>query len=213
MYTSMMVLALSTLNASVASESPTWRTDYAAARKEAAATQKPMAVFVGSGSKGWEKLSQKGHLTAAAQKALASAYIPVYVNNATAEGKRLAAALELPAGLGIVISDSTGQLQAFYHEGNLADTALQRYLQKFSDPQRPVLTTETNPPAVQSTYYLVGSMGLQAGCTTCGGGTAMGGCSSCGGCGDMGCSISCGGRHHRMGHRGGRCGGGRRGCR
>jgi hypothetical protein len=47
---------------------------------------------------------------------------------------------------GIVISDSTGKLQAFRHEGNLRDEDLVYYLERFSNADLIVLHTETNPP-------------------------------------------------------------------
>ena len=80
-----------------------------------------------------------------------------------------------------------------------------RRLERYSDPNRVVDTTETNPGRRGHGYYGAGPVG--SGC----GGCEMG--SGCGGCGMSACASCGGGGRHRVGHRGhrgGRCG---RGCR
>jgi hypothetical protein len=44
-----------------------------------------------------------------------------------------------------VLSDRSGNLQAFRHEGDLTDAKLVSYLDRFSDPNLVVKTTVTNP--------------------------------------------------------------------
>ena len=150
MYTSVAILAFSTLCSVSAADALVWRTDYGAAQEHAQAVGKPLAVFVGSGTRGWEKVARGGKLSARATRLLAASYVPVYLNTDTRQGKRLAADLQITKGRGLVLSDATGQLQAFWHEGDLTDAALRGHLKHFADPERAVLVTETNPPAGRS---------------------------------------------------------------
>src|SRR5262249_30804808 len=114
MYTSILMLALSGVapTAEVV-DTPAWVTDYGAARKQAASTNKPLVVVLSPGAKSWEKLSREGTLSSEALKAFKDRYICVFINTATEEGKSLATAFEMPSGLGIVMSDRTGNVQAF----------------------------------------------------------------------------------------------------
>ncbi|HMC64736.1 MAG TPA: hypothetical protein VKI65_07340 [Gemmataceae bacterium] len=127
-------------------EAPNWRTDYGPARNQAQMERRPLAVFVGSGKAGWEKLARDGKLGKDIEGILAANYVCVYVDANTRSGRRLATALEIEEPLGIVISDSGGDYMAFHHEGDLAKPDLERYLKRYSDPSRDVITTETNPP-------------------------------------------------------------------
>jgi hypothetical protein len=145
MFTSAMVLALAGLLEAAHSASPTWMTDYAAAKTHAQKEGKPLAICVGEGKSGWNKLSQNGKLSEEALKVLASEYTCVFVDTKEAAGKELAEALEVNEGLGLVISDRTGELQAFRHEGDLEDGKLLVYLQQFADPDLVVRRTMTNP--------------------------------------------------------------------
>ena len=150
MYTSILLFALTAAPAADLS-TPSWSTDYFAASKQSARARKPLAVVLGSGEAGWDKLDRDGKLTEEAKGLLASKYVCVYVNTDTAEGKRLAKAFEMPNGRGIVISDRTGDVQAFRHEGNLSSRELARSLERYADPDRPVRVTETT--ATQRTSY------------------------------------------------------------
>ena len=55
---------------------------------------------------------------------------------------------------GIVISSSSGKLQAFRHEGELRNEDLARYLRRFSAPNLVILHTETNPPSREEFEYV-----------------------------------------------------------
>ena len=105
--------------------------------------------------------------------------------------------------MGIAISDVTGDKLAFYHEGDLANADLVRYLERYSDPNRVVEFTESNP----GRRHGGGGGGCYGG--GCGGGGCGGyvGCATggCGGYATCGSGGGCGGGRHR-GHRGGRCG-------
>src|SRR5436309_2264194 len=131
MFTSTLLFAL--LSVPGAADTPTWSTDYQAARKESATTGKPLAVFLGTGKAGYEKLARDGgELSAECRRHLASHYVCVYVDTSTESGKRLADALEMPGGQGLVLSDRTGAVQAFRHEGSLTNAEMSAYLERYS---------------------------------------------------------------------------------
>jgi hypothetical protein len=153
MYTSMLLVALTGFSAG-AEEGLTWHTDYGQARKQGQGDRKPLAVFVAPGKAGWTKLARDGKLGKEIEGTLQDSYVCVHVDSATPAGKKLAAALGLETGLGIVISDNTGELMAFYHEGDLTNRKLADYLKRFADPERAVTYTETNPaPVTTQAYY------------------------------------------------------------
>lgn len=149
MYASMMLF---TLTLAAPTDSPNWSTEYSAARQQGESAGKPLAIFIGSGARGWEKISRNG-LVAETNELLAANYVCVYIDTATEKGKSLATAFDIPDGLGIVISDRTGKLQAFYHAGDLAREDLDRYLRRFADPRLVVRSTESNPGNERRSYY------------------------------------------------------------
>jgi len=148
MYTSILMLALSSSFGHTGAElpSPRWLEDYTAASRQGAAEQKPLAVFVGSGEAGWERLSRDGKLGKEAKSLLSERYVCLYIDTGTLEGKKLARAFAISQGVGLVISDRTGETQAFHHEGDLKADDLDYYLKRYADPSFVVRTTETNPP-------------------------------------------------------------------
>jgi hypothetical protein len=145
-YTSLVLLALtSSVSAIDAAPSPSWNRDYALARKQGESEKKPLVVIVASGQDGWNKLAHDGSLSDEAKSIPTIQYVCLYVDTATEDGKRLAREFEISDALGIVISDRTGNRQAFRHEGDLANRDLSRYLRRYADPDRVVHVTETNP--------------------------------------------------------------------
>ena len=110
MYTSLILFALA---APAADDSLTWMRDYPAARRLAAEKNKPMAVFLGAGKLGYDKVVQGG-LNQRTRQLLGS-YIPVFVDTSSEAGRKLAEQFEMSGGQGIVLSDRGGQLQAFRH--------------------------------------------------------------------------------------------------
>lgn len=145
MYTSVMLLALSGYAAPVAAapESPSWFDNYAQARKEGQRLKKPLAVFFGPGSTGWDKVSEDGKLGKDVRAVLGSDYVCVYADTSKKAGQELAGTFEIPDGKGIVLSDGSGDVQAFRHEGTLPGQDLHRYLTKYADPEREARTTES----------------------------------------------------------------------
>jgi hypothetical protein len=153
MYTSVTLVALSGLLAAApVSESPTWSTDYRLARKEGQNKHKPLAVFIGSGPKGWNQVSESGTLGKEIKKLLAEHYVCVYLDTSKRAGKTLAADFEMTEGAGIILSDGACRVQAFRHEGDLSTENLDRYLRRYADPERVARYTETNPEE-RTSYY------------------------------------------------------------
>jgi len=197
MYTSILLVALTGMvPAAEKSKAPAWSHDYATAGKEAVQAKKPLLVIFAPGQDGYGTMGREGGLSAEAQALLAEKYVCVHVDTSTGRGKELAKAFDFENDLAIAISDVTGEKLAFYHEGDLANADLVRYLERYSDPNRVVEFTESNPGRRHHGGGCGDGCGGYVGC----GGGSCGGYATCGSCG------GCGGRHHR-GHRGGRCGG------
>jgi hypothetical protein len=162
MYTSVTVIALTgSLFASSGYESLAWQRDYAEARKVAQAEKKPLAVFIGSGAGGQEKVSRDGKIGPEVEKTLADSYVCLYVDASTAEGQKLAAAFGNTGGVGLVLSDRSGDVQAFSQQGDIAAADMSRVVKQFADPNVMVRTTVTN--AQLSMYPPNGSFGNYAG--------------------------------------------------
>jgi hypothetical protein len=153
MHTSItLVAALATcLSAASPSAIPTWHNDYGEARTIGQNEKKPLAVVIGSGQAGYAKLCQDGELNADAKRLLLSHYVCLYVDVGTPEGVKLAKALAVASGKGLVLSDRTGNLQAFYHDGDLSAADLTKALTRFSDANVVVKTTATN--TIERTSY------------------------------------------------------------
>jgi hypothetical protein len=224
MYTSIMLVALMGPGAAPQVQTPealSWQENYTAARKMGREEHKPLAVVIGSGAKGWEKIS-KDKLTADVQKLLAESYVCVYIDASTAKGESLAKAFSLSQGL--VISTRDGEEQAFRHSGQISSSELEVSLKRYSTDFISTTTETLEDQGVEEQQakgrrggsgggsYVAGYAGGSCGIGGCGvGGGSGGGCgvSYMGGCSGGGCSMgSCssggcgGGRHH--GGRGGR---------
>src|SRR5260370_19537865 len=127
MFTSVLLFALTGLLPLNSNQEPVWLDDYALGCKQCEKAGKPLALFVGSGSAGWQHLSRDGQLSQETAEILANKYVCVYVDANRSEGREMATALEMPNHLGMVISDATGHYQAFRHEGDLRNQDLNRY--------------------------------------------------------------------------------------
>jgi hypothetical protein len=126
------------------SENPTWHQDYSEARKLGQEEKKPLAVLVGSGQAGYADLCKHGEISDAVRKLLAKHYVCVYADVTTAHGQKLAKALAITSGKGVVLSNRTGDLQAFFHDGDLSAADLTRAIEHFADAKVVVKTTATN---------------------------------------------------------------------
>jgi hypothetical protein len=142
MYTSIVLVALagSTLSAAVP-ESLNFNSDYKAARLTGKSDRKPLAVFIGSGPKGWEQRTTDGQLSQDVQKLLQAHFVCVYVDTSSEDGKKLAGDFGMQEGL--VISDAIGENQAFRYTSKLSNSELQAKLKKYGDPTRVTMTTDS----------------------------------------------------------------------
>jgi hypothetical protein len=153
MYTSIFLVALSgSVVASTPVDNLTWEPNYDQARQVGQAEKKPLAVIVGSGEAGYERLCRDGKLGSDAQKALGENYICVYLDTDTQVGKKLASDFGITRGTGLVLSNRSGNLQAFNHDGDLSNADLNRWLTRFADPNVVVSTTLTNDAGRTSMY-------------------------------------------------------------
>jgi hypothetical protein len=139
MYTSLVLFALT---APAADETLTWVKDYPTARRQSAEQNKPIAVFLGGGKNGYDKVVQGG-LTDQTRQRLQDNYICCFVDTSTEQGRNLAQQFDMPGGQGIVISNRNGQLQAFSHVGELTNAELNARLQRYADSGYVANTTET----------------------------------------------------------------------
>src|SRR5262245_7725390 len=89
---------------------PSWESNYSAARKHAEAVHNPLAVVVGFGENGWQKLTDEGTMPADVRNTLCHNYICVYINSETEQGRKSALALGIKHS-GIVISDRSTELK------------------------------------------------------------------------------------------------------
>jgi hypothetical protein len=161
MFTTTLVVALAGFVASTTLGSPRWHADYRAAQKLGKEGSKPLAVFIGTGKDGWNRISQEGKLGKGIKELLEKDYICVYVDTEIQAGRELASAFEVPNGIGLVISDHSGRYQAFSHQGDLPNEQLLHYLSRYADRNRVVRTTEINP-AEPENYYPVESYPVTA---------------------------------------------------
>jgi hypothetical protein len=177
MYASILMLTLAAGQAPTTDgPSPDWKSDYAAASKECKAAHKPLAVFVGKGADGAAQVCDSGRFGPETRKLLADKYVCLYVDRATPAGQKLATDLELANdGPGLVISDSTGALQALRRKGQLTAGTLVEHLRTFSDPERVVTRTDTGEREDVRFYPSEGSGNFHQGF-----GFSSGGCPSCG---------------------------------
>ncbi len=152
MYMSVTVLALFGFFVGAMPVSPAWQGDYDLARKLGRDGRKPLAVFIASGKSGWNHLSKEGSLGTETSRILAAEYVCVYLDTNQKAAKRLATAFEIQDGTGLILSDRTGGVQAFRHEGELADKELLRQLKRYADPERVVRSTEGNS-VERASYY------------------------------------------------------------
>jgi hypothetical protein len=153
MQTLYVVVALAGSVAGNIPERPNWKTDYFEARASSAG--KPLAVFLASGRNGWEKVVRDG-LDPNAARLLKEKYTCVFVDTDSRSGADLASAFAVN-GRGLIISDRTGDSQQFHHSGELSAADLRKALERYSDPGRRFVATETlaqiNPPPAPTYQY------------------------------------------------------------
>ena len=137
--TTFTAVALGAILSTGAVSVPTWELDYGQALATAAADEKPVAVFIGSGKTGYAKLVG-GEIPPDAGQMLAKNYVCLYVDTDTAAGKKLAGQFGLSSGL--ILSCKGGNTQALRHTGSVSGPDLTGYLNQFSDKSAVATTLE-----------------------------------------------------------------------
>ena len=134
MHTSLIMVALLGTGHLPTSTTQTlkWQDSYSTAREMGRQERKPLAVFIGTGSTGWKKVAEAGHLSDKAKQALMEGYICLYVDRTQPGGERLADSFDVPSGPGLVVSSRNGEDQAFFHAGRLDASNLEARLAKYA---------------------------------------------------------------------------------
>ena len=133
MYPTVLLLAFCLDSASIAS--PAWNRDYDAARRTAAATNKPLAVFIASGSDGWTNLCKEGELKPEVRRLLTQHYVCLYVDATAPAERELARSFEASSAPLLVLSDHSRAYQAYRHAGVLTNSSLAQLLQRYSSSE------------------------------------------------------------------------------
>ncbi len=131
MYAPALLLALTQV-VSALSPSPQWTNDYRQALKQGEALGKPLAVFIGSGTAGWNAASTHGELDNEARRLLNTKYVCLYIDASTPEGKKVADSFEARNLPTLVISDRSRAYQAYRQTGSLSPSQLTSVLQRYS---------------------------------------------------------------------------------
>jgi hypothetical protein len=113
---------------------------------------KPLAVIVGAGRTGLNHLTQEGTVSPEVRKTLADQYVCVFLDTNRPDDRAVIRQLGIQSGAGLVLSDRTGELQAFSHDGALPGTDLSRQLKRFADPHVIVAATQSNGSPRYSFY-------------------------------------------------------------
>jgi hypothetical protein len=152
MYTSMIGMALSALLGSAA---PNWQTDYRDAKAMAVREHKPLVVVLCTctGEAAWNGITTEGSLAGESLKILRESYVCLYVDTDSEKGRRLAADFDLTTGPAMIISDKTGELQAYRHDGAQSAGKLTEVLRQYANPDRVVSTTDSNRTTSTSNYF------------------------------------------------------------
>jgi hypothetical protein len=113
---------------------------------------KPLAVIVGAGRTGLNHLTQEGTVSPEVRKTLADKYVCVFLDTNRPADRAVIRQLGIQSGTGLVLSDRTGDLQAFSHDGTLPASDLSRQLKRFADPHVIVSATQSNASQRYSFY-------------------------------------------------------------
>lgn len=144
MCTSFSILALAGFLVQAAPPNVVWWRDYTVAQQKGVNEQKPLAIFVGTGPGGYRSLASGEELSEGVKQILADNYICVYLDNASANHTNLIKKLEITKGHGLVLSDRSGAVQAFHHDGQVTEANLLANLRHFATPGVDIRTTISN---------------------------------------------------------------------
>lgn len=163
MFTALASFAL----AATPAAAPSWESDYRQACAVAARESKPLAVVLGKGEAGWDALVSDTTLGAVMPAAARTAYVWHYVDTTTDAGRKLARDFRTD-GPALILSDRSGDVQAYRHQGRIGSDSLKTVLTRYADPAREVRRTETNvaPATVPAPVQIYAP--VRSNCATCG---------------------------------------------
>lgn len=159
MYTSVAWLALAgffngPVAAPVETPEPVWLTNYAEAQQLARSQNRPLAVFVAPGSDSHERVVNEGTLTMKTRKVLQDSYVCVHLDAFGSESRSTVQALAVKKGRGVILSDRSGDYQAFHCDGMLPEHVLLAKLKQFSESDSLVKTTDVHhQPTARTSFY------------------------------------------------------------
>lgn len=151
MYTSCFALGLILAPMMMAAETPAWQQSYAEAAAIGQKQGRPVVVFVATGPQAQATFVKEGQISKESLKVLAQKYVCLYLDRSQVGNQRLIRDLGITQ-TGLVISDRTGDYQAFHHDGSLSQADLAQQLARFADPKLVVTTTVSNTSQRTSFY-------------------------------------------------------------
>src|SRR5436853_7706482 len=95
----MILFVLAAASSYIEPVAPVWHTDYHAAQKLAREGGRPLAVFLGGGKDGYQRIALDGKLGTDVEKVLARSYVCVYLDREQGTNRNLLSAFEMPTGL------------------------------------------------------------------------------------------------------------------
>src|SRR5262249_8940814 len=128
--TTLAVVALAGALSTGASPSPSLQTNYTQALSAASAEHKPMAVFIGHDAAKVKQMISDGTIPTDAAKLLRENYVCVALDARAGEGKKLSDSEKMTSGL--IISSSSGNIQALRHSPTVSGADLTRQLVQFA---------------------------------------------------------------------------------
>jgi hypothetical protein len=138
---------------SASADEVVWQKSYRQAQEHGQKAGKPLAVFVGVGQTSPEQTVQEGSFSNEITKILADHYVCVYLDADRPENRSLVEQFGITARKGLVLSDRTGELQAFHNDGPLKAAELAKQLRHFSGPNVVVQTTVSNAAQGRVSFY------------------------------------------------------------
>ena len=147
MYTSIMGVALAAF-VSANSLAPAWHNSYRQARDLGEKERKPIVVVIGSGKTPWANLTKAAEQDESINLTLRTSYVCLFVDTDTTEGQTLARSFDMSQGL--VISDKSGEVQAFRHAGEIPAGELAKTLTTHANGE---IVIRKAPVQAQPVYY------------------------------------------------------------
>jgi len=181
MYTSLLALVV-TMQAATTGAEISWSPDYAHARKQSAAENKPIAVFLGNGEQGFNHLVRDAGLSKDAADLLSTYYVCVYIDTTAGKGKEMADAFRMSNG--VVLSDRSGVYQQYRQESPVSDQDLMTRLKIYATA--PAIVAAATTTTSTSNYYNAGAGYYGAGYNNYNMGNMGSYCPSCSGGGGGG---------------------------